>query len=76
MKKEDEMERTVAFRASTPFPSQARLAAGRERLLAATMAAHGHAGGARAKQAPQLELGGCSPASIDKAMTTALVSGG
>jgi hypothetical protein len=31
----DEMERTVAFRASARFPSPERLAAGRERLLAA-----------------------------------------
>jgi hypothetical protein len=35
MNNADEMERTAAFRASARFPSQARLDAGRERLLAA-----------------------------------------
>jgi hypothetical protein len=47
MNKQDEIERTVAFRASTRFPSEARLAAGRERLLAATMTEQGPPQGAR-----------------------------
>jgi hypothetical protein len=47
MNQADEMERTVAFRASARFPSQARLAAGRERLLAAAAAEQGRAEGAR-----------------------------
>jgi alpha-D-ribose 1-methylphosphonate 5-triphosphate diphosphatase PhnM len=38
MSKTDELERTAAFRATVRFPSQARLAVGRERLLAAAMA--------------------------------------
>jgi hypothetical protein len=38
MSETDELERTAAFRASAPYPSQARLAAGRDRLLAATTA--------------------------------------
>lgn len=42
MNKADEMERIVAFRASARIPSPARLAAGRERLLAAAMAEQGH----------------------------------
>jgi hypothetical protein len=46
MNQADEMERTVAFRASAGFPSQARLAAGREHLLAAAMAEQGRAEGA------------------------------
>ena len=47
MSNTDEIERTAAFRASAPFPSQARLAAGRERLLAAAVAEQGHAEGAQ-----------------------------
>jgi hypothetical protein len=43
MNKIDDYERIASFRASVPFPSQARLAAGRERLLAA-VTAQGHAG--------------------------------
>jgi hypothetical protein len=47
MSKTDEIERTAAFRATVGSPSQARLAPGRERLLAAAVADQGRAGGAR-----------------------------
>jgi hypothetical protein len=47
MNKADEMERTIAFRASARIPSQARLAAGRQRLLAAAAAEQGYAEGAQ-----------------------------
>jgi hypothetical protein len=46
MNQADEIERTVAFRASAGFPSQARLDAGRQRLLAAAVAERGRAEGA------------------------------
>jgi len=38
---DESSERLAAFRSSVPFPSRTRLAAGRDRLLAATMTAAG-----------------------------------
>jgi hypothetical protein len=56
----DEIEGIAVFRARVPFPSQARLGAGRERLLAAMLSGQGHpdvAHPARWRRRPVLAAG-------------------
>jgi hypothetical protein len=49
---DESSERLAAFRSSVPFPSRARLAAGRDRLLAATMTEAGQSVRQRASDGP------------------------
>ena len=49
---DESSERLAAFRSTVPFPSRARLAAGRDRLLAATMTGTGQSVRQRASNGP------------------------
>jgi hypothetical protein len=79
MSETDELERTAAFRATVRFPSQARLAAGRERLLAAATAGQGRAGGAqsaRQRWRRPVLAGGLTAAASAAAVTTLVLTSG
>jgi hypothetical protein len=78
MSKADELERTAAFRATVRFPSPARLAVGRQRLLAAAMAEQGRAGGAqpaRQRWRRPVLAGGLAVAAATAVTTLVLTSG-
>jgi hypothetical protein len=72
----DEIERTAAFRADARFPSEARLAAGRERLLAAAMAEQAAGATARRRWRRPVLAGGLTAAAAATAAAALVLTSG